>query len=176
MLCFENLYFVPSVKMVAGEPDSTFSLKELEARDPVWEDVGQHLHFSRAIDRIADDLIKSLLGSSSSEYIAVHIRGDLEDEDGRQIHSAQSLVSAFEAAEKVVQDEVALKKRAWSSKEKLPVIFTTDSDDPNIVKRLHRLGWLYIDHAEFATVQRFGGWHPAILDAVMLSRGKGLVG
>lgn len=50
------------------------------------------------------------------------------------------------------------------------------SDDSFFLTRIHRLGWVHVNHIDFATAARFGGWYPDILDAVLLSRAVGFVG
>ena len=50
------------------------------------------------------------------------------------------------------------------------------SDDSFFLSRIHRLGWVHVNHIDFATAARFGGWYPDILDAVLLSRAVGFVG
>ena len=57
-----------------------------------------------------------------------------------------------------------------------PLIPFSCSDDSFFLSRIHRLGWVHVNHIDFATAARFGGWYPDILDAVLLSRAVGFVG
>ncbi|KAM0749751.1 hypothetical protein T439DRAFT_326630 [Meredithblackwellia eburnea MCA 4105] len=179
LLCFENLYYVPSTHFVEGEVDKTATLEEFSSEDPIWTQVGRHLRFLPSVNRLADELITSLLGSTRRNFIGVHIRQGDAVEVGR---ATSSVITVYSNAEKVVQDELVLRKRAsWLSlgkvsRKKLPVLFVTDSDDQQFLKRLSKMGWIHVNHRHFATVPRFGGWYPTILDAAVLSRGVGFVG
>ncbi|KAK4701045.1 hypothetical protein P7C70_g5191, partial [Phenoliferia sp. Uapishka_3] len=163
LLCFDNLYYCPSEKAVLSGDENSYSLQELDPSDPVWDQVGQYLHFNNFMDRITDEFISSLLGSKSKSFISVHISGELEDEDGEPVYTIQSLVKAF------VNEVKELKKYSSAlrgvGRKNMPVVFTTDSGDPALLQELAKEGWVYIDHREFATVTRFGAWYPAMLDA-----------
>jgi hypothetical protein len=58
----------------------------------------------------------------------------------------------------------------------LPVVVGTDNDDPVVFDEMRSLGWHYINHTQFATVDRSSAWGPSILDMILLGRGKGFVG
>jgi hypothetical protein len=63
------------------------------------------------------------------------------------------------------------------SRAKLPVVFTSDSEDSVFIQDLQRTyGWIHVDHFEYATSERYGGWAPGILDSLILSRSLGFVG
>lgn len=51
-----------------------------------------------------------------------------------------------------------------------------DSEDAFFLSRIAKLGWVHVNHVDFATAARFGGWYPDMLDAVLLSRAVGFVG
>ncbi|KAI5479142.1 hypothetical protein MNV49_004002 [Pseudohyphozyma bogoriensis] len=183
VLCFENLFFVPSIHFVQGKVDKTFSLEELSPEDPVWKNAGVHMKFSKHANKIGDELIDSLLGSKSKPFVAVHIRqGDFVT-FGR-VSSSTDVVEAYAAAEKEVQEEIWRRRKSSvmamqvgkMKHKRLPVVFATDSEDPLFIKKLTALGWIYINHNDFATVTRFGGWYPGILDSLILSRSVGFVG
>ena len=153
--------------------------------DPVWKQVGVHLHFNSHIDHIADELLLALMGTKSRQpFIGVHLRqGDFVDL-GR---IGKEVVDAYVAGVKEVQEKLREKahgtswRKAMGGKpgkggKDLPVLFATDSEDPAFVRKLTRLGWIGVNHQEFATVARFGGWYPGLLDSVILSRAKGFVG
>lgn len=157
----------------------------MSPEDPVWSDVGVHLRFNDHINHIANELLLALLGSSRSRqpFIAVHLRqGDFVDL-GRISHE---VVDAYKEGVKEVEQTLRRKRADGSWKaamgstggkgKDLPVVFATDSDDPAFIRKLTNLGWIYINHVEFATAARFGGWYPGVLDSVILSRAKGFVG
>lgn len=133
----------------------------MSPQDPVWSEVGVHLRFNSHINHIADELLVALLGSRTKPFVAVHLRqGDFVDL-GRIGHE---VVENYSKAEKKVQDELNERKRRsggglggfGASRKKgggkrLPVLFATDSDDPVFIRKLTSLGWIYINHVEFAT-------------------------
>ena len=63
-----------------------------------------------------------------------------------------------------------------SKADKIPVLFTTDSKEPDFIQSLTKLGWIFIDHDKLKTVTKYGGWYPAVIDSLILSRGVGFVG
>lgn len=180
----DSLTAVPSIRFVDGAVDKSYTIEEMSPEDPVWSQVGIHLHFNSHINHIADELLLALLGSRSRQpFIAVHLRqGDFVDL-GRIGHE---VVEAYKAGAKEVQEALRRKRADGSWKaaigstggkgKDLPILFATDSEDPAFVRKLTNLGWIYINHIEFATNARFGGWYPGVLDSVILSRAKGLVG
>ncbi|BGP11357.1 hypothetical protein OF846_005074 [Rhodotorula toruloides] len=169
LLCFEDLFYVPSVKFVDGSLDKTYSIQELRPDGPVWDKVGRHLRFNSHVNHIADELLAALIGSRRKQYIGVHIAKG--NSTGR---ISQETVDAFKAGVKQVQADLA--KLKGGSKGHLPVLVATDSDDPVFLSKLAKLGWIYINHGEWATRARFGGWYPGVLDSVILSRAIGFVG
>lgn len=177
---------VPSVKFVKGNVDQSYTIEEMSPEDPVWSRVGAHLRFNDHINHIADELLYALLGPRASKqpFIAVHVRqGDFVSL-GRV---STDVVDSFKRAVDDMQQRLKqrrLSDKSWKTKlsstggkgPDVPVVFATDSDDVQFVRKLTKLGWVYINHVEFATRARFGGWYEGVLDSVILSRGAALVG
>ncbi|KAK4047501.1 hypothetical protein OIV83_005414 [Microbotryomycetes sp. JL201] len=197
LLCFENLFYgkfqlngvcstVPSVRFVKGSVDQTYTIEEMSPEDPVWSKVGVHLRFNNHVNHVADELMYALLGPRASKqpFIAVHIRqGDFVDL-GR---IGTDVVDEFKKGVETMQQRLRTRRqsdKSWRNKlnstggkgPDVPVLFATDSDDVQFIRKLTKLGWIYINHVEFATRARFGGWYEGILDSVILSRATGLVG
>ncbi|GAA5907252.1 O-fucosyltransferase family protein [Sporobolomyces salmoneus] len=175
LLCLENTFYVPNIQTSEGTPDYTHSIEELSHEGPIWEEVGRHLRFNKHINHLTDELLIALLGSNRKKFIAVHLRqGDFIDL-GRTSKTAEEVAERFKAGVEKVQKMV--KGRQGKKKaQDLPVLFATDSTDPLFIKKLNKLGWIYINHVEFATSARFGGWYPGVLDSSILSRAVGFVG
>ncbi|GAA6026499.1 hypothetical protein JCM8202_002917 [Rhodotorula sphaerocarpa] len=177
MMCFENLFYVPIVKFVYGQLDTSYPIEELPPDSAVWTDVGQHLHFNSHVNHIADELLSALIGSRRKQYVGVHVRtagqAALEGPDKRSDATIE-LIGSFKKGVELVQDQ--LRKHRRGHRGELPVLFTTDSDDPVFLTRIAKLGWIHVNHIDFATAARFGGWYPDMLDAVLLSRSVGFVG
>lgn len=176
VMCFDNLFYVPVVKFVYGQLDTSYAIEELPPDSAVWTHVGQHLHFNSHVNHIADELLAALIGSRRKQFIGVHIRtGKAIDWSGGHVaNTTTELIDSFKAGVEVVQDQ--LRRRRKGHRGDLPVLFTTDADDSFFLTRIHRLGWVHVNHIDFATAARFGGWYPDILDAVLLSRAVGFVG
>ncbi|BGP43443.1 hypothetical protein JCM10449v2_007478 [Rhodotorula kratochvilovae] len=174
LLCFENLFYVPSVKFVAGQLDTSYTIEELRPDGPVWDRVGKHLRFNDHVNHIVDEFLGALLGSRRRKFVAIHIRqGDFVGL-GRASKASQEVADMYAAGVRQVQAQ--LKKRRGASQKDLPVLFATDSDDPVFINKLGRMGWIHLNHIEFATVPRFGGWVPSVVDGAVLSRAEGFVG
>ena len=174
LLCLENTFYVPNIRTYDGAPDYKHAIEELSHEGPIWEDVGKHLRFNKHINHLTDELLIALLGSNRKNFIAVHLRqGDFVDL-GRTSQAADEVAETYKAGVERVQ--TALKARKGGPKSDLPVLFATDSTDPTFIKKLSKLGWVYINHVEFATTARFGGWYPGVLDSSVLSRAQGFVG
>ncbi|GAA5969061.1 hypothetical protein JCM21900_005771 [Sporobolomyces salmonicolor] len=131
LMCFENLFYVPSVRFVEGQLDTSYTIEELRPDGPVWANAGRHLHFNSHVNHITDKLLTALLGS-------------------RRKNAMDEVVETFSAGVKQVQ--TALQARRKRSKE-LPVLFATDTGDP-----ASKRGWIHINPIEFATTACFGGW------------------
>ena len=94
-------------------------------------------------------------------------------------------LSAYATAVDLLQARLALLLRpskhhfnfgSTKKGDKISVLFTTDSKEPEFIESLTRLGWTFIDHDKLKTVKRYGGWYPAVIDSLILSRGVGFVG
>ncbi|KAG0365471.1 hypothetical protein BC939DRAFT_526135 [Gamsiella multidivaricata] len=75
---------------------------------------------------------------------------------------------------------------------RLPVLVTTNEGRPEELRKLEKLGWILLDHGDeerdaegrvkmsittkLGTMSRLGPWYPPMLDAVLLTRGKYLIG
>ncbi|GAA5844319.1 hypothetical protein JCM9279_001767 [Rhodotorula babjevae] len=174
LMCFENLFYVQNVKFVKGQPDTTYAIEELRPDGPVWDKVGKFFHFNDHVNHVVDEFLGALLGSRRRKYVGVHLRqGDFVTL-GRAARASQEVAELYAEGVRKVQEQ--LKKRRGASKKDLPVLFATDSDDPVFINRLTRMGWIYLDHREFASASRYGGWWPGVLDSAVLSRAQGFVG
>ncbi|CEQ42044.1 SPOSA6832_03817, partial [Sporobolomyces salmonicolor] len=149
------------------------TIEELPLDGPVWANVGRHLQFNSHVNHITDELLTALFGWRRKKFVAVHLRqGDFLTL-GRASSAMDEVVETFPAGVKQVQ--TALQARRKRSKE-LPVLFATDSGDPAFIAKLSKRGWIHINHIEFATTARFGGWSSGVLDSAILSRAEGFLG
>ena len=139
--------------------------------DPVWVEVGQHLRWSQHISSVGDELLAHIMGSASQPFIAVHLRqGDFVNLGRVQA----SVLEPYETAVLAVQSE--LRQRLSLRYRTLPILYATDSKNPEFIKRVNGLGWQPIDHLGFDTLNRFTAWYPGMLDSYVLSKSTGFVG
>ncbi|GAA5877500.1 hypothetical protein JCM3774_005890 [Rhodotorula dairenensis] len=177
VMCFDNLFYVPVVKFVYGQLDTSYPIEELPPDSAVWTRVGRHLHFNSHVNHIADELLAALIGSRRKQFVGVHLRtggGDKVDWSDRTSNTTAELIESFKSGVEAVQEQ--LRHRRKGRRGELPVLFTTDADDAFFLSRIRKLGWIHVNHVDFATAARFGGWYPDMLDAVLLSRAVGFVG
>ncbi|GAA5864144.1 hypothetical protein JCM8547_005151 [Rhodosporidiobolus lusitaniae] len=175
LMCFENLFYVPSVKFVEGQMDTSYTIEELRPDGPVWARVGQYLRFNDHVNHVTDEFMTALLGSRRKQFIGVHIRQGDFVALGRASKAYDEVIDMYSAG--VRQVEAELRKRRNAPKGRINVVFTTDSDDPSFIHKVQKLkGWVYADHQGFQTASRFGGWWPGVLDSSLLSRAIGFVG
>ncbi|GAA5865557.1 hypothetical protein JCM1840_001441 [Sporobolomyces johnsonii] len=175
LLCFEHLFYVPSVKFVEGQLDTSYTIEELRPDGPVWSKVGRHLHFNERVYDVADELVASLLGSPRTPFIAVHLRqGDFLDL-GRTVSAVDQLAPKYSAGVSFVRNELEARGYGRGARD-LPVLLATDSDDEKFIAQLEGLGWIYVNHTRFGTAETYGGWWVGVLDSVVLSRATGFVG
>ncbi|GEM10963.1 hypothetical protein Rt10032_c13g4980 [Rhodotorula toruloides] len=160
----ETSITIPGIKVLASQDDTPW-LKDSATSN----NVGGHLRFNSHVNHITDELLTGLLDSRRKQYIGVHI--SRRSSTGRV---SQETVDAFKAGVKQVQTDLA--KRKSGLKGHLPVLFAASFDDPALLSKLAKLGWIYIHHGEWPTHARFGAWYPGVLDSVVLSRARGFAG
>lgn len=202
VLCFSHLFYVPSMHFVHGKVDREYTIEELDPEDPVWRDVGRYMHFNRKSDTVADLVLKYFLaksyspptgrtigiesesrsyrlGHAGTPFIAVHIRrGDFVGM-GRADHHLDEYSALVATLQRRVSPLLHPHKLPITFSKKLatiPVIFATDATDVPFLESVKALGWIHLDHTEYRTVEKFGGWYTGILDSLILSRAVGFVG
>ncbi|GAA6025703.1 hypothetical protein JCM8202_002703 [Rhodotorula sphaerocarpa] len=193
VFCLDNTFFIASRVFPPAIPSSA-SLEPLRSyEEQGWLQAGQHIHFSRHLERLADEYLISLFGLWSARrippFISVHIRrGDFEQ--------ARGLTSLEAFADAVQRVRAELDRRmddpdCWAGPghaqqryfagvrgEDYAVVATTDERmDSEFVRKVRdELGWRVIDHEKARTAERFGEWYPTMIDAAVLARGRGFVG
>lgn len=168
---------VPSVRFIGGQVDHSVAIEEMSPSDPVWTQVGVHLHFTTSTNDLTASLLSSLGLCSSRPFIAVHLRrGDFVDLGRIQRDPFELYKNGVEQ----IQRELKIKRsdEGWFGRppSDLPVVFVSDSQEEEFVRKLQGWGWIYVDHGAFQTRERWGGWMPGVLDSAVLSKAKGFVG
>ncbi|KAJ7780321.1 hypothetical protein DFH07DRAFT_794610 [Mycena maculata] len=167
VLCFDNLYYVCAHKGFEFE----------EPYSPAWRFVGRHMHWTSAIQDIADNYTREALGVGPGEwippYISAHIRRyDFERlcDDDVPIEDCFAPLSAYVRRVDEVKAEIFSTKGISVDQ----VIVTGDERDPEWWYAVHELGWVTTDHSQ--TAERYGGWYPTFIDGAIQSGGLGFVG
>ncbi|KAF7311040.1 hypothetical protein HMN09_00647500 [Mycena chlorophos] len=166
MLCYDYLYYVSAHQPFEMEYDYS----------PAWRYVGTHMHFTPALEKIADTYIRQALGVPDSmqipPFISVHVRR-LDFQvwcGGLPIDECFASNQVIERRVREVQDELLERSGL-----KVPhVIVTSDERNSSWWDDITRQGWFFPDHAE--TKSLYGDWYPVLIDAVIQSRGVGFVG
>ncbi|GAA5861415.1 hypothetical protein JCM8547_006122 [Rhodosporidiobolus lusitaniae] len=195
LFCLDTTFFLGSrIFPPAYPPGDSVQLEPLRSYEGHgWISAGQHIHFSAELEQLADvylaDLFGTTIGAELPPFITIHLRrGDFS--------TARGLTSLdkFTDALKRVRDKLDWRMDhpdGWTGpgkgKEKYykgvrgkhyAVVATTDEKpgSPFFKQLTDELGWKVIDHEAMATVEQFGNWYPALIDAAVLARGSGFVG
>ncbi|KAF8922053.1 hypothetical protein CPB85DRAFT_1265699 [Mucidula mucida] len=150
LLCYDYLYYVCAQQPY--EYDWEYS--------PAWRFVAQHMHFTPALEHLANIYINRAIGIPEDEptppYIGIHVRhSDFGD--------CFAPLSAIARRVQEVKDEVMEK----SGRIVDHVVVTSDEKDPAWWQDVANLGWVAPDHSQ--TIQLFGPWYPVLIDAVIQS-------
>ncbi|KAJ7230252.1 hypothetical protein GGX14DRAFT_410269 [Mycena pura] len=169
LLCYDYLYY--AVSSQPPEIGSEYS--------PVWRDVGQHMHWTPRLERLADEYVRQALGIDTEDpippYISVHARhSDFEAFCPPHLPPHECFASLPTLARRV--DEVKAEILERKGVEVAHVLVTSDERNQTWWDRVVEMGWRPADHARFNTEEVHGVWYPVLLDSVILSRGIGLVG
>ncbi|KAJ7493293.1 hypothetical protein B0H11DRAFT_2277367 [Mycena galericulata] len=168
LLCFDNVYFVCAHQ--AWEFDKQYS--------PAWRFVGRQMHWTSAIQSIADNYTRNALGVEYDEaippYITVHARrGDFGgDPECKNLPAEDCLAPLSAYARRVEEVKAEILETKSISIDR--IIMTSDEKDPAWWNAVYQLGWTTPDHSQ--TAERYGAWYPIFIDGVIQSGGLGFVG
>lgn len=189
-----NLFYIRYLSFINGEIDLEYGIAELDPQGPVWREVGRYLYFNPAIEDLTTRTLQTLLGPSyvpplerkvgleklsrkekmgraGTRFIAVHLRrGDFV-----KYGWAKNTLASYVAAVATMQSKLR-PSSLFHVGEPLPVLFATDSEEPEFLAECKAQGWTMVDHEKLGTAANYGGWHPGVIDSVILSRAVGLIG
>ncbi len=180
LLCFDQLFFECEGWFENGALTKPETDDRIDPGAVLWQHVGRHLHWNDDINALADEFLTATLGRAGGPFLAVHLRqGDFVWYNRVGDKAEAPFVDALEDVKRALAaKDWAARAPAWAGKwrKPLPVVFATDSDDPEYIAALEARGWHYLDHSAFRTAERFGGWYPSMLDLAVMSRAVGFVG
>ncbi|KAL7409845.1 hypothetical protein BDY24DRAFT_436766 [Mrakia frigida] len=143
-----------------------------------WWSVGQYAHWNSDLRKIGVDTLRKVIGLPEGKAIpnvfTVHIRRTDFMPSCPDYAKPCLAVSHFSdhlngMRERYV-DNVTRSAKDW------PVVVTTDESDPEYLAEITALGWFLVDHHALNTKHVHGIWYPSLIDNVVLSLGRGLVG
>ncbi|KAK4703771.1 hypothetical protein P7C70_g2446, partial [Phenoliferia sp. Uapishka_3] len=192
ILCFDTTLFIGSnskppayIEKIPIEPKRSY---EGEG----WIQAGQYLHFTDAVEALADEYLRALFDVSYNTeippFITVHIRrSDFKEARGlTPLSDYTDGVARIRSKIQARMDDRTLWNGPGKDKEAYPggilakdyaVVVTSDEEsDSPFVKQLHDLGWKVLDHTKMGTIVRMGEWYPTIIDQAILARGRGFMG
>ncbi|KAF7339343.1 hypothetical protein MSAN_02148100 [Mycena sanguinolenta] len=166
LLCYDYLYYVSAHQPFEMEYDYS----------PAWRYVGKYMHWTPALENLANDYVRRALGvledAPIPPFISIHVRHhDFQNWCGETpIQDCFAPLPVIARRVQEVQQELLQTKGIKASH----VIMTSDERDPAWWREVSELGWFTPDHTD--TVALYGEWYPVFIDAVIQSQGAGFVG
>ncbi|KAF9356802.1 hypothetical protein BGX26_004716 [Mortierella sp. AD094] len=107
-------------------------------------------------------------------HIAVHLRrGDIGDKC-RGMDMSRCFIPFEFYVDAVARARTNAAARGLHSR--LPVVVTTDTTSKDDIQKIEQLGWHRMDHTKYGTVQLWGPFGEAMVDAAILAHADELVG
>lgn len=191
MLCYDNSLFIGPVMFQEAYPGSVPLEDPAPGEDTSWMQVGQHIHFNRELEALADDYLVDLFGCGDASrippFISIHLRrGDFKEFTGFTALDKyiSGLTRLRERLQRRLDDPfshrgVFLKnfRHFGRRADAYEVVVTTDEQPgTDFWREVEGMGWRIVDHEKRETKERLGPWHMTMLDSAILARGQGFVG
>ncbi|KAJ6575269.1 hypothetical protein B0H19DRAFT_635080 [Mycena capillaripes] len=166
ILCYDYLYYVSAHQPFEMEYDYS----------PAWRYVGQYMHWTPALEKLADDYVRRALGIQENgtipPFISMHVRHhDFEVWcGGVPVQECFATLPVIARRVREVQDEV----RERTGIAVNHVVMTSDERNATWWQEVAEMGWFTPDHSQ--TKELYGEWYPLLIDAVIQSQGIGFVG
>jgi len=166
LLCYDYLYYVSAHQPFEMEYDYS----------PAWRYVGKYMHWTPALENLANAYVRRALGIQEDApippFISIHVRHyDFENWCGAvPIKECFAPLPVIARRVREVQQQV-LDKTGVNVKH---VVMTSDERDAAWWQEVAELGWSTPDHTD--TKALYGDWYPVLIDAVIQSQGVGFVG
>lgn len=110
-------------------------------------------------------------------YIAVHLRrGDIWTKCRGTSQAIENCVLPFELYANAVERAREYAAKSLGLVSHLPVVVATDSTSEEDFAKIKELGWHRLDHSKYGTVEIWGTFGPAMVDAAILAHADVLVG
>ncbi|KAJ7780327.1 hypothetical protein DFH07DRAFT_470175 [Mycena maculata] len=166
LLCYDLLYYAGAHEIFEYNYDMS----------PVWRFVGQHMHWTPKIQKIAESYTRETLGIAGhapiSPYISVHARRTDFEIWCNGVTTKDCYVELSAIARRVEDVKAELLARKGIQVDQ--VIITSDEKDPEWWDAVGELGWRQPNHSK--TVELYGPWYPPLIDKAIQSGSLGFVG
>ncbi|KAJ6541871.1 hypothetical protein B0H19DRAFT_1175026 [Mycena capillaripes] len=168
LLCYDLLYYVAAQEPFEIGLDYS----------PAWRYVGQHMHWTPALEQLGDEYVRDTFGLVAHDpippFVAVHARRD-DFQDWCGDFTPEQCFPSLDVIARRVEE---VKAEIWQRKGLIVnhVIITSDERNKGWWAQVDELGWRAPDHARLKTEERYGTWYPVLIDAVIHSQGAGFVG
>ncbi|KAF9556712.1 hypothetical protein CPC08DRAFT_694164 [Agrocybe pediades] len=166
--CFDSLYY------------STSGARHFEwnfSWSPVWRTVGRHLQFTERMKTLGQSYLSRIFGVPAAKvppFIIIHVRrGDFSGKCSK--NGQKDCFPSLVAYEKHVQD-IRGKLAEKSGLVVDNVVVISDEKSDAFWNTVRAKGWLFVNHTEEHTLERYGEWYPPLIDIVMQSFAVGFVG
>lgn len=191
LLCYDNTLFIGSVMFAEPYPSAVPLEDSVPGEDLSWIEVGRHLRFNRALERLADEYLVELFGcgepSRIPPFISIHLRrGDFAEFTGftdldKYISGLTRVRARLQARldNPYSQRGVFLEnfRHFGRRADEYEVVVTTDEPSGTpFWHEVEKMGWRIVDHDKAQTKERLGPWHMTMLDSAILARGQSFVG
>jgi len=166
LLCYDYLYYVSAHQPFEMEYDYS----------PAWRYVGQYMHWTPALEKLANDYVRQAVGTHENgpipPFISVHVRHyDFEVWcGGTPVQECFASLPVIARRVREVQDEI----RERTGMTVNHVVMTSDERNATWWREVAEMGWFTPDHSN--TKALYGDWYPVLIDAVIQSQGVGFVG
>ncbi|KAF8665360.1 hypothetical protein AX16_000379 [Volvariella volvacea WC 439] len=166
LLCYDYLYYVSAHQPFEFEFDYS----------PAWRFVAQHMHFTPALQQLAETYVRRAFGTPGDAplppWIAIHARHADFKVFCKEVELSDCFAPISVIARRVreVQDEL-FEQRGIRVEH---VIMTSDEKDASWWQEVSEQGWYAINHTR--TAELYGEWYPVLIDVTIQASGVGFVG
>ncbi|KAG8860287.1 hypothetical protein FRB96_003936 [Tulasnella sp. 330] len=166
---------------------------------PAWRHVGRYVRFNETVDTLAEAYVRRVLGvgvregvpdqfifgetigTANRECFAPLSEFAKKIEQIRQdLRNGTSSTNLWRRQQNETSTQTEDSDKPTDSDEKaelLPIIVTSDEKNQTwYTSDVAGMGWYYVDHHKEDTANKLGKWWPALIDAAVLSRARGMVG
>ncbi|KZS95331.1 hypothetical protein SISNIDRAFT_401871, partial [Sistotremastrum niveocremeum HHB9708] len=140
----------------------------------IWHSVARHMHWAPPLRSLAHQFLSFILDVPyiSSDpippYIAIHVRRNDFKKICHSVAQEECMAPLSAYAKRVAEVREGLREKGFEN--------TSEEELKKFWKEVDDLGWLWVDHDTWGTVEKYGMWYTVLLEACIQSLGIGFVG